>query len=75
MVTFYKKWKKYNEIQFTKKQNGLEQSNNKKSSTLPVRLHKTSNTHRTELIENSLMVDHIKGCAEINMYDSSLLPL
>ena len=24
MVIFYKKWKKYNEIQLTKKQNGLE---------------------------------------------------
>ena len=30
MVIFYKKWKKYNEIQLTKKQNGLEQSKNKK---------------------------------------------
>ena len=32
------------------------------------------NTHRTELIQNSLMVDPIKGCAEINLYDPSLLP-
>ena len=34
---------------------------------------KTSNIHRTELIENSLMVDLIKGCAEINQQDPSLL--
>ena len=32
---FYKILKKYNEIQLTKKQNGLEQSKNEKSSTLP----------------------------------------
>ena len=36
MVIFYKKWKKYNDIQFTKK-NGLGQSKNKKSSTLPAK--------------------------------------
>ena len=30
---FYKKWKKYNEIQLTK-ENGVEQSKNEKSSTL-----------------------------------------
>ena len=35
MVIFYKKWRKYNEIQLTKK-NGLEQSKNDESSTLPV---------------------------------------
>ena len=35
MVIFYKKWKKYNEIQLTKKQNGLRCSKNDKSSTLP----------------------------------------
>ena len=35
MVVFYKIWKKYNEIQITKK-NGLEQSKNEKSSTLPM---------------------------------------
>ena len=35
MVIFYKKWKKYNEIQLTKKQNGLKYSKNDKSSTLP----------------------------------------
>ena len=33
-----------------------------------------SNTHRTELIQNSLMVDPIKGWAEINLYNLSLLP-
>ena len=38
------------------------------------RQHITSNTHRTELIENSLMVDPIKCSAEINLYDPSLLP-
>ena len=27
MVVFYKKWKKHNEIQLTKQQNGLEQLN------------------------------------------------
>ena len=32
---FYKKWKKYNEIQLTKKQNGLKYTKNDKSSTLP----------------------------------------
>ena len=35
MVIFYKKWKKYNEIQITKKQIRLKQPNNEKSSTLP----------------------------------------
>ena len=30
MVIFYKKWKKYNEIQLTKKQDGREQSKNEK---------------------------------------------
>ena len=35
MVILYKKWKKYNEIQLTKKQNGLKYSKNYKSSTLP----------------------------------------
>ena len=34
MVIFYKKWKKYNEIQLTKKQNGVKFSKNYKSSTL-----------------------------------------
>ena len=34
MVIFYKKWKKYDEIQLTKKQNGLKYSKNDKSSTL-----------------------------------------
>ena len=34
MVIVYKKWKKYNEIQLTKK-NELEQSKNDKSLTLP----------------------------------------
>ena len=35
MVIFYKKGKKYTEINLTKKQNGLKQLNNEKSSTLP----------------------------------------
>ena len=36
MVIFYfKKGEKYNEIQLTKKQNGLKYSKNYKSSTLP----------------------------------------
>ena len=35
MVIFYKKWKKYNEIQLTTKKNGLKYSKNNKSSTLP----------------------------------------
>ena len=38
MVIFYKKWKKYNEIQLTKnnkKQNGLKYSKTDISSTLP----------------------------------------
>ena len=36
MVTYYKKLKNYNEIHLiNKKQNGLKQSNNEKSSTLP----------------------------------------
>ena len=35
MSIFCKKWKKYNEIQLTKKQNGLKYSKNYKSSTLP----------------------------------------
>ena len=36
MVIFNKKWKKYNEIQLTKKKhNGLKYSKNDKSSTLP----------------------------------------
>ena len=34
MVLFYKIWKKYNEIQLTKK-NGLKHYKNEKSSTLP----------------------------------------
>ena len=33
MVVFYKVWKKYDEIQLTKKQNRLEQSKNEKSAT------------------------------------------
>ena len=35
MLIFYKKWKKYNEIHLTKKQNELKYSKNDKSSTLP----------------------------------------
>ena len=38
MVIFYKKRKKYNQIQLTKKQNGLKYSKNGKSSTLTRRL-------------------------------------
>ena len=38
------------------------------------RQDRTSNTHRTELIENTQMVDPIKGWAEINLHDFSLLP-
>ena len=37
MVIVYKKWKKWNSID--KKQNGLEQSKNYKSSTLPQHIH------------------------------------
>ena len=37
------------------------------------RQYRTCNTHGTELIHNSLMVDPIKGCAEINLNDPSLL--
>ena len=36
--------------------------------------HRTSNTHRAELIENALMVHPIKGCTEISLHDPSLLP-
>ena len=39
------------------------------------RQHRTSNTHKTEHIDNSLMVDPIEGCAEINFHDPSLHPL
>ena len=40
MLVLYKRWKKHNEIQFTKKQNGLEQSKMKKTPALPqVRSH------------------------------------
>ena len=35
MVIFYKKLKKHNEIQLTKKQNVLKYSKNDKSSTIP----------------------------------------
>ena len=35
MVIFYKKWKKYNDIQLTKKHDGLKYPKNDKSSTLP----------------------------------------
>ena len=48
MVIFYKKWKKYNEIQLTKKQNGLKYSKNYKSSTLPRRInHQYIKTHKS----------------------------
>ena len=37
------------------------------------RLHRTSNTYcRAEFIENSLMVDPIKGCSKINLHYPSL---
>ena len=35
---------------------------------------RASNTHRTELTENTLMVDPIKGCAEINLHDPRVMP-
>ena len=38
------------------------------------RQHRNSYVHRTELTQNSLMVDPIKGCTEINLYDPSLMP-
>ena len=38
------------------------------------RQHRTSNTHRADLIENALMVNPIKCCTEINLHDASLLP-
>ena len=38
------------------------------------RQDRTSNTHRAEFIENTQMVDPIKGCTEINLHDASLLP-
>ena len=38
------------------------------------RQHRNSNTHNAELIQNSPMVDFIKGCAEICWHYSSLLP-
>ena len=38
------------------------------------RQHRTFTTHTTELIENSLMVDPIKSCAEINLHNPSLMP-
>ena len=37
------------------------------------RQHRSSNTHRTELIENCLMVDPIKGYTEINLQHTYLL--
>ena len=38
------------------------------------RQNRTSNNHSTELIQNSLMVDPIKCCAEISLQDPTLLP-
>ena len=38
------------------------------------RQDRTSNTHRAELIENTQMVDPIKGCTEVDLHDPSLLP-
>ena len=38
------------------------------------RQHRTSNTHRAELIENALMVNSIKGCTKINLHHPSLFP-
>ena len=49
MVIFYKKWKKYNEIKLTKKQNGLKYSKNDKSSTLPRKKAMNRKTSRTEV--------------------------
>ena len=44
------------------------------STNCQYRQHRTSNIQRTELMHNSLIVDPIKGCTEINLYDPSLLP-
>ena len=41
--------------------------------TCQYRLHRTSNTHRAELIENCLMVDSIKAFSEVNLHNPSLL--
>ena len=38
------------------------------------RQHRTSNTHRAELIENAKMVDPFKGCTEVNLHDPNLMP-
>ena len=35
---------------------------------------RTSNTHRAKILDNSMMVDPIKGWAEINLHNPSLLP-
>ena len=45
MVIFYKKLKKYNEIQLTKKQNGLKYLKNDKSSTL-LRVYQHNNSYK-----------------------------
>ena len=37
-------------------------------------MYRTSYTNSAELIENTLMIDPIKGCTEINLHDPSLLP-
>ena len=36
--------------------------------------HRTSDTHRAELIENSLMVDPIKSSTEVDLHNPGLLP-
>ena len=59
MVIFYKKWKKYNEIQLTKKQNRLKYSKNDKSSTLP-RAHGNSKNE----IRQSNRVSRLAGMNE-----------
>ena len=38
------------------------------------RQHRTSNTHRAELIENALVLDPTNGCTETNLHDPIFLP-
>ena len=42
--------------------------------TVSIQTIQNLQSHRTELTKNSLMVDPIKGCAEINLHGPSLLP-
>ena len=61
MVIFYK-WKKYNEIQLTKKQNGLKYSKNDESSTLP-RAHGNSKNERRQSNRVSRLAG-MNGCGK-----------